>query len=248
MLNQQTIEKLTSIRLSAMAKEFRRQSEDPSCSELTFEERFGMVVDAEWSTRQNRALTNRLKQANLRQAACLEDIDYAPVRQLNRDLIRQLSTGAWIRDASNLLLVGATGAGKSCLACALGNSACRLGFKVRYYRVTRLLSDLAIARGDGSYNKLMRQLKKVYLLILDDWGLVGLDPLAGRDLLEVVEDRTRERSTLIASQLPVSEWHDIFQDSTVADAVMDRLVHGAYRIEISGPSMREKYARKAVTS
>ena len=227
-----------------MAREFRRQSEDPSCSELTFEERFGMVVDAEWTTRQNKALSNRLKQANLRQAACLEDLDYAPARLLNRDMIRQLSTGAWIREANNILLVGATGTGKSYLACAFGNSACRLGFKVRYFRVTRLLSDLAIARGDGSYNKLMRQLKKIQLLILDDWGLAGLDPLAGRDLLEVIEDRTQEHATLIASQLPVSEWHDIFQDSTVADAVMDRLVHGAYRIEISGPSMREKYARR----
>lgn len=248
MLNQQTIEKLTSIRLSAMAKEFRRQSEDSSCSELTFGERFGMIVDAEWTMRQNKALSNRLKRASLRQAACLEDIDYAPARQLNRDMIRHLSTGTWIREASNLLVVGATGTGKSYLACALGNNACRLGFKTRYFRVTRLLSDLAIARGDGSYNKLMRQLKKIQLLILDDFGLAGFDPLAGRDLLEVVEDRTQERSTLIASQLPVSEWHNIFQDSTVADAVMDRLVHGAYRIEISGPSMRQRYARKEVTS
>jgi len=247
MLNQQTLEKLSWIHLPAMAKEFRRQAEDPACSALTFEERFGMVVDAEWTARQNKVLANLLKRANLRQSACLEDVDYSPERKLNRDQIRQLSTGSWVREGHNLLLVGATGAGKSFLACAFGNNACRQGFKVRYYRVTRLLTDLAVARGDGSYNKLMRDLKKIQLLILDDWGLAALDPMTGRDLLEVIEDRNQECATLIASQVPVSAWHDIFQDSTVADAVMDRLVHGAYRVDISGPSMREKQARKEVT-
>lgn len=247
MLNQQTLEKLSWIHLPAMARESRRQSEDAACSDLTFEERFGMIVDAEWTARQNKVLANLLKRANLRQSACLEDIDYSPDRKLNRDLVRQLSTGSWIREGQNLLLIGATGTGKSYLACAFGNSACRQNFKVRYYRVTRLLTDLAIARGDGSYNKLMRELKKIQLLILDDWGLATLDPLAGRDLLEVIEDRNQERSTIIASQVPVSSWHGIFQDSTVADAVMDRLVHGAYRVDIAGPSMREKYAKKEVT-
>jgi DNA replication protein DnaC len=230
-----------------MAREFRRQAEDRAFDELTFEERFGMIVDAEWTARQNRVLANLLKRANLRQSACLEDIDYSSDRKLNRDLVRQLSTNNWIREAHNLLLIGATGTGKSFLACAFGNNACRQGLKVRYYRVTRLLTDLAIARGDGSYNKLMKELKKIQILILDDWGLASLDPLAGRDLLEVIEDRNQERSTLIASQVPVSSWHSIFQDSTIADAVMDRLVHGAYRVDITGPSMREKYARKEVT-
>ena len=248
MLNQQTLEKLSWIHLPAMAREFRRQSEDPTYAGLTFEERFGMVVDAEWTARQNKVLANLLKRANLRQSACLEDIDYSADRKLNRDLVRQLSTCSWIHEGHNLLLIGATGTGKSFLACAFGNNACRQGLKVRYYRVTRLLTDLAIARGDGSYNKLMKELKKIQLLILDDWGLAALDPLAGRDLLEVVEDRNQERATLIASQVPVSAWHSIFQDSTVADAVMDRLVHGAYRVDIAGPSMREKYARKGVTS
>jgi DNA replication protein DnaC len=247
MLNQQTLEKLSWIHLPAMAREFRRQVEDRAFDELTFDERFGMIVDAEWTARQNRVLANLLKRANLRQSACLEDIDYSSDRKLNRDLVRQLSTNNWIREAHNLLLIGATGTGKSFLACAFGNNACRQGLKVRYYRVTRLLTDLAIARGDGSYNKLMKELKKIQILILDDWGLASLDPLAGRDLLEVIEDRNQERSTLIASQVPVSAWHSIFQDSTIADAVMDRLVHGAYRVDIAGPSMREKYARKEVT-
>lgn len=244
MLNQQTIEKLVWMHMSTFAKEYRRQTEDPTCLSLSFDERFGMLVDAEYISRQNRSLQNLLKRADLRQSACLEDIDYDPVRELNRDLIRQLSTCEWVRQGDNLLLVGETGAGKSFCACAFGNQACRQGLKVRYYRVTRLLTDMGIARGDGSYNKLMRDLKKVQLLILDDWGLAMLDPLAARDLLEVIEDRHKERATLIASQLPVSNWHGIFQDSTIADAVLDRLVHGAYRLTLSGPSMRKKYAKE----
>lgn len=248
MLNQQTLEKLSWIHLPAMSREFRRQVEDRTVDGLTFDERFAMVVDAEWTARQNKVLANLVRRANLRQHACLEDLDYSPERRLNRDLVRQLSTGAWIREARNLLVVGATGAGKSYLACAFGNSACRQSFKVRYYRVSRLLTDLVIARGDGSYNKLMKDLKKIQLLILDDWGLSVLESVAGHDLLEVIEDRNQERSTLIASQLPVSAWHGVIQDSTVADAVLDRLIHGAYRIELGGPSLREKYAPKEVTS
>jgi DNA replication protein DnaC len=247
MLNQQTLEKLAWIHLPAMAREFRRQSEDSNSHDLTFEERFGLAVDAEWTARQNKLVVNLLKRARLRLSACLEDIDYDPQRQLNRDLIRQLSTGTWIREGHNLLLSGATGAGKSFLACAFGNSACRQGFKVRYYRVTRLLTDLSVARGDGTYNKLMTELKKIQLLILDDWGLASLDPLSSRDLLEVIEDRNKEKATLVGSQLPVADWHAVFQDSTIADAVMDRLVHDAYRLHISGPSMREKLARTGVT-
>ena len=187
----------------------RRQMGDPTCSSLTFDERFGMLVDAEWTARQNKLLTNLLKRANLRQSACLEDIDYSPERKLDRDMIRQLSASSWIREGHNLLAIGATGCGKSFLACAFGNNACRQGFKVRYYRVTRLLTDLAVARGDGSYNKLMRDLKKVQLLVLDDWGLSILDPTAGRDLLEVVEDRNQECSTLVRQPAPRFQlaWH-----------------------------------------
>ena len=238
MLNQQTKEKLSWMHMATFVREYSRQMEDPSCAQLTFDERFGMLVDAEYTSRQNKSLQNLLKKAKLRQQACLEDIDYAPDRLLNRDQLRQLSTGLWIREKQNLILTGATGTGKSYLACAFGNMACRQGIKTRYFRVPRLLTDLSIARGDGSYNKLMTELKKNDLLILDDWGLNTLDPLACRDLLEVVEDRYEERSTLIASQLPVSSWYEIFQDSTIADAILDRLVHAAYRIELSGASRR----------
>ena len=238
MLNQQTIEKLSWMHMATFAREYKRQMEDPSCAPLTFDERFGMLVDAEYTSRQNKSLQNLLKKAKLRQSACLEDISYTPDRLINRDQIRQLSTGMWIHEKHNLILTGATGTGKSYFACAFGNMACRQGIKTRYFRVPRLLTDLAIARGDGSYNKLMKDLKGTELLILDDWGLNTLDPLACRDLLEVVEDRYEERSTLIASQLPVSSWYEIFQDSTIADAILDRLVHSAYRIELSGASRR----------
>jgi DNA replication protein DnaC len=248
MLNQQTLEKLAWIHLPAMAKEFCRQAEDSNSHNLTFEERFGLAVDAEWTARQNKVIANLLKKARLRLMACLEDIDYDPQRNLNRDLIRQLSSGSWIREGHNLLLTGATGSGKSFMICAFGNNACRLGYKVRYCRVTRLLTDLAVARGDGSYNKMMNDLKRIQLLVLDDWGLAPLDPLSSRDLLEVIEDRNHEKATIVASQLPVADWHAVFQDSTIADAVMDRLVHDSYRIHIDGPSMREKLARKGVTT
>lgn len=244
MLNQPTIDKLSWMHMATFAREYARQMEDPSCKDLSFDERFGMLVDAEYTSRQNKSMQNLLKKAKLRQHACIEDISYAPERQLNRDQVRQLSTCAWIREKQNLILTGATGTGKSYMACALGNNACRQGFKVRYYRVPRLLTDLAIARGDGSYNRVMKDLKKAELLVLDDWGLNALDPLSCRDMLEVIEDRYDERSTLVASQLPVSAWYEIFEDSTIADAIMDRLVHAAYRIELSGPSRRSSPSEK----
>ncbi len=244
MLNQQTIEKLSWMHMATFAREYSRQMQDSSFTSLTFDERFGMLVDAEYTSRQNKSLQNLLNKAKLRQHACIEDIAYSPDRQLDRDQIRQLSTGNWIKENHNLILTGATGSGKSYMACAFGNMACRQGIKTRYFRVTRLLTDLAIARGDGSYNRLMNDLKKIELLILDDWGLNVFDPLACRDLLEVVEDRYDTRSTLIASQLPISSWYAIFQDATIADAILDRLVHVAYRIELAGVSRRTAPAEK----
>jgi len=239
MLNHPTIDRLTRMRLPTMANEFRRQLEGPQCSPLSFEERLGMLVDSEWAARQSNRLQRLLKVSGLRlPEACLEDLDYSPERKLERSQVARLANAVWISEAKNLVVTGATGCGKTYLVCAFGNLACRNGFKVRYYRVTRLLTDLQIGRGDGTYNRILRDLKKVDLLILDDWGLSMLDPLASRDLLEIIEDRYKCRSTLIAAQLPVSKWHALFEDSTVADAILDRLLHNAIRFELSGGTRR----------
>lgn len=239
MLNHQTLEKLVAMKLSSMGNEYRRQLESPDTTVLNFEERFGMLIDAEWMSRHNRRLNKLLRQANLRiQEACLEDLDYDPRRKLDRAYVARLADCSWNQEHRNLIITGATGTGKTYLACAFANAACRQGLKSKYYRLTRLLTDLAIGRGDGSYNRLMCELKKIDLLILDDWGMTVLDPVSGRDLLEVVEDRFGSRSTLLSGQLPVKEWHGLFEDSTVADAVLDRLVHNSYRFELYGPSKR----------
>lgn len=239
MLNNQTTERLHSMRLSAMASEYRRQMESPDTTTLSFEERFGMIADAEWISRQNSRLKKLLHLAALRiPNACIEDVDYDPQRKLDRGYVIRLADCAWLSGHRSLIITGATGTGKTYLACAFGNAACRQGFKVRYYRVNRLLTNLAIGRGDGSYNKLISELKKTDLLILDDWGMQVLDPVSGRDLLEVIEDRFGVKSTIISAQLPVVEWHALFEDSTVADAILDRLVHNAYRFPLSGQSMR----------
>ncbi len=242
MINQ-TLEKLTAMRLSVMEQECRRQLELPAMAELPFEERLSLLVEAEWASRMNKKLERLLKAAHLRErAACLEELDYAPSRKLDKAQVARLSDCAWIKEGRNLLITGACGTGKTWLASAFGNAACRAGLKVNCHRMPRLLTDLAIGRGDGSYNKLMTGLKKPNLLILDDFGLASLDPLQCRDLLEVIDERQDGKSTLITAQLPVSEWHGVFEDATLADAVLDRLVHNAYRFELHGPSLRRKQA------
>jgi DNA replication protein DnaC len=239
MLTHQTAEKLVAMRLSSMGKEYRRQLELPETTALSFDERFGMLVDAEWTARNNSRLGKLLRLAQLRiPGACLEDLDYDPRRKLDRGYVARLADCSWMNEHRNIIVTGATGTGKTYLACAFGNAACRQGLKVKYYRINRLLTDLAIGRGDGSYNRLMRELKKTELLLLDDWGMATLDPVSSRDLLEVVEDRFGCRSTVISGQLPVRQWHEIFEDSTVADAVLDRLVHNSHRFELFGPSKR----------
>ena len=245
MLDQQTLEKLTQMRLSAMGQEYRRQLESSDKNALTFEERFAMIADAEWINRQNNRLKRLLNKANLRiHDACLEDLDYESRRNLDRGAVSRLADMAWLYESRNMIITGASGTGKTYLACAFGNQACRKGLKTRYYRVNRLLTDLKIGQGDGSYNKIIKELKKTDLLILDDWGMALLDPTSSLDLLEVVEARYGLRSTVISGQLPVSKWHELFEDSTVADAILDRLVHSSYRFELKGPTKRKMQQNK----
>lgn len=239
MLNNQTAEKLRAMKLPALSAEYVRQSETPSMDALDFDERLGMLVDAEWLARENNRIKKLTKEANLREsAACFADIDYRPTRKLDRAYLARLSDFAWVRESKNLIITGATGTGKTWLACAFGADACRKGLRVAFYRVNRLLSELAVAHGSGNLNKFLAKLKKAEIMILDDWGLAALNALEGRFLLEVFEERYGERATIISAQLPVAKWHGLFEDSTVADAILDRLVHNSYRIELQGPSLR----------
>ncbi len=245
MLNNQTADILSGMRLSAMAKEYRRQLEYTPTNALSFDERFGMLVDSEWAARKNNRLQRLLKEANLRiTSACLEDLDYNPKHNLDKNMVSRLADCVWVREGRNLIISGLTGTGKTFLACAFGQAACRQGFKVKYYRVNRLLTDLSIGHGDGSYNKLMRDLKKTDLIILDDFGMAILDPISSRDLLEVIEDRSGTRGTIIATQIPVARWHDLFEDSTIADAILDRIIHNSYRFAPEGDSKRRDNSPK----
>jgi len=246
MMNNQTAMKLRSMKLPAMAAEFVRQAEAPGMDTLAFDERVGMMTDAEWMSRENNRIKKLTKEANLRVSnACFADIDYRPSRKLDRANIARLSDFMWAKESKNLILTGATGTGKTWLACAFGAEACRMGLRVAFYRVNRLLDDLAVASGSGSMNKALTRLKKADILILDDWGLTAINPVEGRFLLEVFEDRWNERAAIISAQLPVAKWHGLFEDSTIADAVLDRLVHNSHRLELQGPSLRPSAGKDA---
>ena len=214
MLNQATLEKMQSMKMPAMAEAFQRQFESPQYGELSFEERFGLLIDTEWTAREQRKLSRRLKGAKLRYPACIEDIDYHPSRRLDRQVILSLATCAWITSHQNLLITGSTGTGKTYLACSFAERACRSGFAAHYVRAPRLLQDLTIARADGSYGRLLTKLAKLDLLAIDDWLITGLKEQERRDLLEVIEDRTERASTLIATQLPVKDWHAAIGEPT----------------------------------
>lgn len=240
MLNEPTIEKLRSMRLTAMAEAWLAQQRSNELSALDFDERFGLLVDAEYLQRENRSLTRRLSEAKLRHSnACIEDFDAPAARGLGKATLRKLATCRWIADHLNVVVTGATGVGKTYLACALGQQACRKGHRVLYRRAPRLIDELTLARADGSLTRLLARLARVDLLILDDWGLTPLRDQDRRDLLEVVEDRDGTRSTLVASQIPVDTWHDYLGDPTVADAIADRLLHSAHRLALTGPSRRK---------
>jgi len=245
MLNQQTLEKLQALRLVGMAEAFRAQAEQPDTAQFSFEERFALLVDQQWNWKQNRALARRLANAKLRHRASVEDIDFRSPRGLDRSLVRSLAqTSGWVGQHQNVFLLGPMGIGKSFLACALAEKACRDGYTALYTRATQLFRDLALARADGSLRSRFARLAKVDALVVDDWAMAPLNDLERRDFLEICEDRYQIRSLVLTSQLPVAQWHAQIGDPTLADSILDRLVHNAHRIEMQGESMRKKRGGK----
>lgn len=243
MLSHPTDDKLRTLKLTGMLKALEEQRHSETAESLSFEERLGLLVDREQTERDNRRLTARLRSARLRQSACLEDLDWKAPRGLDRSQVLALADGRYLAKAHNVLVTGPTGVGKSYLACALAHMACRLGHTVLYQRLPRLLEEISVARADGRYPKLMAKFANAHLLVLDDWGLTPMTAAGCRDLLEILEDRHNLRSTLITSQLPVEAWHDYLGDPTVADAILDRLIHNAYRLTLKGESMRKRRSR-----
>jgi len=245
MLKQPMIDKLLAMRLNGMAEAVNTQEQDPAMRELSFLERFSMLVDQQWSWRENQALQRRLKKAKLRAHACVEDIDYRASRGLDKSVMRGLAQdSAWVRNHENVFVVGPTGVGKSFLACALAQKACRDGYTAFYTRGAALFRDLAIARADGSLRNLFARLSRMDVLVVDDWAMAPLHEQERRDFWEICEDRCQTRSTILTSQLPVSRWHEQIGDPTFADGILDRLVHNAHRIEMRGESMRRIKAAK----
>ena len=240
MLTEQTFQLLSSMRMLGFARALRQQLQDDGYEKLSFEERIAMLVDTEHADREARKLTRRLQQAKLRQKACLEDIDYRHARGLDKATVRRLATCQWVDKHQNVILTGPTGVGKTYIACALADQVCREGMTAIYRRMPRLLHELMLARADGSYTKLLARFAKTDVLVLDDWGIAPLSDPERRDLLEVFEDRHGTRSTLLATQLPLDAWHHYIGEPTIADAILDRLVHNAHRLELKGGSMRKK--------
>jgi len=234
-----TMDKLQSLRFYGMAGAYKDQLQQPDISSLSFDERLALLVEREVEERENRRLATRLRKAKLKHAASMEDIDYQHPRGLNRLLLQQLAGDRWIKAKQNILIVGPTGTGKTYLACAIAQKACLQGHSVHYTKFARLLPDLVIAKGDGRYTRYMKELCKYDVLILDDWGMMPMTSDHRRDLLELLDERHDNRSTIVTSQYPVKTWHEKINDDTMADAILDRLVHNANRIELVGESMRK---------
>jgi DNA replication protein DnaC len=248
MLHHPTLEKLQTLRLSGMYKALTEQMTLPESETLSFEERLGLLADRELTERQDRRLKTRLRQARLKHNACVEDLDYRAPRGLDKALMLELATGRWVHEGLNVIINGPTGVGKTWIACALAQKACREGYTALYLRLPRLFEDLSLAHGDGRFTRLMAGFAKTDLIILDDWGLAKFTGEQRRDLLELLDDRHGNRSTLVTSQVPVEHWHEVIGDHTLADAILDRLVHSAYRINLKGESMRKRRARLTTTA
>jgi DNA replication protein DnaC len=246
MLTQQTITRLRDLKLDGMARAFEEHLTQPAAQSLSFEERFGLLVDREAAWRDTRRLDRLLKQARLKYpAACMEDIDTRALRGLDTRLLATLAGCDWVRASQSIIATGATGLGKTWIACALGNAACRQGFSVIYTRFGRLLEELRIAHGDGSFARRLAQLARSDVLLIDDFALAPIGQAERSDLLEVLDDRITGRSTIITSQLPVDRWHEYLNDPTLADAILDRVIHHSHRLALKGESLRKKAAEKA---
>ena len=238
-MRQLTVDKLAELSLNGMRKALEGQEAEPRSRDLSFEDRLLMLLDAEELFRKQRSLEYRLKAAGLRQNARMEELDYKAARSFDRALLDSLSSCRWLKEKRNLLLTGPTGIGKTFLACALAGKACQMSHSARYFRLPRLLSELSVARGQGTSRTKLAAIARIDLLVLDDWGLTPLTDIERRDLLEIFDDRYDRRSTLVCAQLPVENWHEAIGDPTLADAILDRLVHNAYRIELKGESIRK---------
>lgn len=239
MLVNQSVEKLKGLNLTGMAKALEQQMNSTDLHGLSFDDRLGLLIDHEVTHRENKLLGKRLKSAKLNQQACLEDIDYRKTRGVEKSAIKQLAMCDWVRQHRNVLVSGATGVGKTYITCALVHKACQQGFRAMYLRAPRLHHDLVLSRADGTYNQLLGKLAKFDLIAIDDFGLTPLSDELARDLLEVIDDRSQTRSTLLASQLPIETWHQTISNPTLADAILDRVVHNSYKLKLKGGSMRK---------